>query len=182
MSAPSAPDLPQVPGAPARARDQADAHDSVFAPGGLELSDGSTIEIPPHPNLRMLDDDRQAAYEELMFEAESYDREDDVFIPEQRLRDPETGNETGVVLPAQTRRGELKVPFRKGGELIKPPHSVRVVQVALGDQEYARLRAGGKSAADVWRVWNDQGLRIADRQVVDSKSNGRAGAVAPLSR
>lgn len=180
MSAPSAPQLPQVPGAASRAREQADAYDSVFAPILLDLDDGS-IEIPPHPNLRMLDDDRQAEYEELLFETESYDREDDIHIPEQRLRDA-NGNETGVVLPAQTRRGDLKVPYRQEGVLVKPPHSVRVVQVALGEKEYARLRAGGKNAADVWRVWNDQGLRIAERQVVDSKSNGSPSTVAPVPR
>jgi hypothetical protein len=170
----SHPKLPVVPGAGHRAREQADAYDSVFSSINLELDNGDSIELPPHPNLQMLDDDRQAAYEELMFEVESYDREPDIYIPEQKL-------DSGIVLPAETKRGELKRPFRKNGELVKPPHSVRVVQVALGDAAYARLRAGGRCAADVWRCWNEQGMRIAERQVVDRKSNGSSGTLVSLS-
>ena len=129
-----------IPNAGAKAREQAKAFDSIFAPIPLELDDGSVVEIPPHPNLRMLDDDRQEAYEELMFETESYDRVPDITLPEQKLNN-------GAVLPAETRRGALLEPYRKDGVLIKPPQSVRVVQTAIGDEEYARLRAGGRSAA-----------------------------------
>jgi hypothetical protein len=123
----------------------------------------------------MLDDAQLEAYEELMFEVESYDREPDIYIPEQRL-------ENGVVLPAETRRGRLLEPYRLNGELVKPPHSVRIVETALGPEAYEQLRAGGRNAADVWRVWNEQGLRIADRAEVDSKSNGGARGLAYLPR
>jgi hypothetical protein len=167
---------PNRPDAAGRAREQAAAYESIFAPTPLQLdNDQGVIEIPPHPNLHMLDDDRQQAYDELLFEIESYDREPDLLIPEQTL-------DSGMVLPAETKRGALLVPYRKDGQLIKPPHSVRVVQAALGDTEYARLRAGGKSAADVWRIWNDQGLRAADRETFRSLPNGRPNAVAPISR
>ena len=169
----------QRPDAARRARDQAAAYDSVFAATPLELtfSDGSTeiVEIPPHPNLSMLDDERQEAYEELMFEAESFDREPDIYIPEQTL-------ESGVVLPAETRKGRVLQPYRKDGELVKPPHSVRVVQACLGDDNYAKLRRAGKNAADVWRIWNQQGLDLANRSDVDPKSNGRAGSLVSLRR
>lgn len=158
----STPTLPSVPGSGSRASEQAEAHDSVFAPTDLELGDGTTITIPPHPNLMMLDDDAQEAYEELMFEVEDYDRESDIYIPEQTLA-------SGVVLPSETRRGELKRPYRKNGQLVKPPHSVKVVQAALGEKDYLRLREGGKSAADVWRLWNEQGMKIAERQATDPK-------------
>ena len=100
------------PDAPAEARAQAEAYNSLFSPREIDLDDGSTISIPPHPDFGMLDDENMEAYEELLFEMESYDREDDIFIPEQRLRD-DKGNETGVVLPADTQRGELKRPFRR---------------------------------------------------------------------
>lgn len=160
-----------APDAGQQAREQADAYDSLFADIEMELNDGTTISIPPHPDLGMLDDDAMEQYEELQFEMESYDREEDIHIPEQRLKDSE-GNETGVVLPATTSPGALKRPYRKNGELIKPPHSVRVARIALGDEGYQRLVAGGKSAGDVWRAWAKQAAELRDREASDSKSEG----------
>ena len=154
-----------------QAREQADAYDSMFADIQLELNDGTTISIPPHPDLGMLDDEAMEQYEELQFEMESYDREEEIFIPEQRLRDS-SGNENGVVLPATTSLGSLKRPYRKNGELIKPPHSVRVARISLGEQGYQRLVAGGKSAGDVWRLWAKQAAELRDREAGDSKSEG----------
>jgi hypothetical protein len=55
-------------------------------------------------------------YEALQFAVNNeYDREPDVYIPEQRLKDPTTGEETGVVLPPQTVRGaaEDALPHRR---------------------------------------------------------------------
>jgi hypothetical protein len=172
---PKAPTLPKVPGAGARAREQAQAYESVFAPLDLQLDNGDILEIPPHPNLRLLDDDRQEAYEELLFETESYDRHPDIYIPEQQLTN-------GVVLPAETKRGELLIPYRRDGQLIKPPYTVRVVQVCLGDEKYEQLKVGGKRAADVWRLWNESAERLQKRQQEDSKSNDRAHPLGGLSR
>jgi len=163
--------LQPVPDAAKSAREQAKAYKSVFGPRSLELGDGSIIDIPPHPNLRMLDDEQMAAYEELLFEVESYDREPDLHIPEQKL-------DSGVILPAETRRGAVLEPHRLDGKLVKPPYTVRVVQAAVGDDLYARLRAGGCNAADVWRVWNEQGLELTSRADADPKSNGSPGSVA----
>lgn len=155
------------------AREQATEYDSLFRPTPLELDDGSIIKIPPHPDFGMLDDEQMGEYEELLFDVETYDREDDVVIPEQRL-------DNGRVLPAEVKRGELKRPYRKDGQLVKPPYSVRVVMAALGDSEYKRLREGGRSAADVWRIWGQQGLDVRARQEVDSKSSGGDVALASV--
>ncbi len=171
----TAPRLKPSPDAGRKAREQAKAYEGVFAPVPLELEDGSTVDIPPHPNLRMLDDDRQEAYEELIFETESYDRAPDTVFPEQTLA-------SGVVVPAETRKGNLLEPFRKDGVLVKPPHSVRIVQAALGEDVYKQLRDGGCSAADVWRIWNRQGLEIAERRDADPKSNGGPVDLAALSK
>jgi hypothetical protein len=159
------------PKAGQKAREQADAYDSMFADIELELDDGATLSIPPHPDLGMLDDEATEQYEELQFEMESYDREEDIFIPEQRLMDPD-GNETGVVLPGSTAQGQLKRPYRKDGELVKPPHSIRVARIALGEEGYQRLVAGGRSAGDVWRAWAKQAAELRDREEADSKSEG----------
>lgn len=154
-----------------QAREQADAYDSLFADIQLELNDGTFLAVPPHPDLGMLDDEAMEQYEELQFEMESYDRDEDIFIPEQRLKDSD-GNENGVVLPATTSLGALKRPYRKNGELIKPPHSVRVARIALGEEGYQKLIAGGQSAGDVWRAWAKQAAELRDREAGDSKSEG----------
>lgn len=170
------------------AREQAKAYKSVFAPTPLTLDDGTVIEVPPHPNLRMLDDDAQAELEQLEFELESYDRHPDIIIPAYEAKD-RNGNLTGAVIPEETVRGSLKVPHRKTvkGEpkLMTPPYTVRVAQIALGD-DYAKLRAGTidghkGSAADVWRVWNEQGQQIARRSDADPKSDGSSDGVADVA-
>lgn len=163
--------------AQAEAREQADAYDSLFGATPLELDDGSVVMIPPHPDYAMLDDDRMEEWDELLFAVDNiYLREPDVYVPEQRLKD-DKGNETGIVMPAETHRGALRQPFQKlddkgKPELVKPPHSIKVVQIALGLDEYNRLKAGGKNASDVWKIWGEQSLRIRERQQRDSKSAG----------
>lgn len=159
------------------ALDQAREYDSVFGPTVLDadstpaLTDGGPpIEIPPPPDYGMLGDDEMEAYEELLFEVDTaYDREPDVYIPEQRLRSPD-GTESGIVLPAETQRGALKRPYRKGGELVKPPHTIKVVQATLGEEVYDRLKANGIKAGQIWQIWSEHALRIRERQQRDSKS------------
>jgi hypothetical protein len=163
-----------------QAREQAGAYDSLFADTVLELDDGETIDIPPHPDLAMLSDEAMEEYEELQFEMESYDRDEDIFIPEQRLRDSD-GHESGVVLPGSTQKGALLRPYRKDGVLIKPPYSVRVAKIALGEAGYKQLTEGGKSSADVWRIWGTQAAELRKRQADDSKSDGSSMAVEAVS-
>lgn len=159
------------PDAAAEARAQADAYESLFGDTDLPLDGGDTIKIPPHPDYGLLDDDRMEEYEALQFAVSNeYDRESDVYIPEQRLKDPTTGQETGVVLPPQTVRGALKLPYQIDGVRVSPPHSVKVVMAALGEAEYKRLRDGGKSSKDVWKIWGQQSLRIQERKQRDDKS------------
>lgn len=169
-----------APNAGTQAREQATEYDSVFKDTPIEVEDGPPIMVPPHPDLSMLSDEAMDGYEELQFEMESYDREEDIIIPEQRLRDPD-GNETGIVLPGSVQPGALKRPYRKDGVRITPPHSVRVAQIALGDAEYARLVAAGKSSADVWRIWGTQATELQRRNAEDSKSDGGAVDMASVS-
>lgn len=155
---------------------QAKAYKSAFAPTEMKLTypDGAgeeTILIPPHPNLRMLEDERLEAYEDLLFEAEqTYDREEDIYIPEQHL-------DNGVVVPATTRRGAIKIPQRitrkdpdsgeERTELVRPAWAVAVVIACLGQETYDKIRAAGQSASDVWRIWNDSSMELANRRDAD---------------
>lgn len=173
------------PQAAAEARAQANEYESLFSTTELELDGGDSITIPPPPQYGMLDDERMAEYEELIFELDTeYEREDDIFIPEQRLKDAQTGMETGIVLPPSERRGELKRPYRKiiDGKpvLITPPHSIRVVMAVLGEVEYKRLRDGGRSAKDVWKIWGDRNQKIMEREQRDSKSSGSSVDLAAV--
>lgn len=165
--------------AAAEAREQSDAYESLFGTTELELDGGGTVTIPPHPDYGMLDDDAMEAYEEYLFEIDTeYDREDDVVIPDQAVRD-DNGNII-TTIPGSTQRGALKRPYRKNGQLVKPPHSVRVVQIAIGEAEYKRLKDGGRSSKDVWEIWGKQAARIADRRAADSKSAGSSVDLAAV--
>jgi hypothetical protein len=166
--------------AAAEARDQADAYESLFGNTDLELDNDSPVSVPPHPDYGMLDDEKMEAYEEYLFDIDTkYDRDEDIFIPEQIIRD-DNGHEIGR-LPGSTQRGALKRPYRKDGELVKPPHSVKVVQIVLGEAEYKRMQAGGKSSKDVWAIWGKQASKIADRRAADSKSTRGAVDMAAVS-
>lgn len=171
------------------AREQAAEYDSPFASTELKLDDGTVIMVPPDPRLRLLDDDALIALDRLNLEIESYDRHPDIFIPEQKIKD-RAGNE--ITLPSETRPGALKEPHRKTDPetgqqiLLDPPYTVQVVQIALGPEEYARLRAGtinGRrgSCADVNRIWNEQGAALVKRQAADSKSDGSPGVLEGIS-
>jgi hypothetical protein len=178
--------------APAEAREQAEEYNSTFASTELNLDDGTVIVVPPHPNLRMFDDDGLAALERLNLKLEGYDRHPDNPIPERKVYD-KSGNLVST-LPAEVQPGPLKTnPHRKTDpttgevlEVLDPPYEVQVAQFALGEEDYARLRAGevnGRrgSAADVWRIWNEQGAKLVERRKTDHKSDGSAGGVAPVA-
>jgi hypothetical protein len=169
--------------AAAQAREQADEYESLFGDTRLDLDGDEYVMIPPHPDYGLLDDDRMAEYEALQFAVDTeYDREDDVYIPEQRLKDPTTGEETGVVLPPQTMRGRLKEPYRVDGVLVTPPHATKVVMAALGEAEFKRLRDGGRSSKDVWKIWGEQSLRIQERKQRDNKSAGSSVDLAAVPK
>lgn len=166
--------------AAAEALEQAHEYQSLFAPTPLEL-DGDSLMIPPHPDYGMLDDDRLDAYDQLLFDVDTvYDREEDIYIPESEIKNSE-GVLTGVKLPSSVQRGAIKRPFRINNERVSPPYSVRVVQIALGEQDYKRLIEGGRSSKDVWKIWGDQNIRIEARRKGDSKSAAGAVPVASIS-
>lgn len=160
------------------ATDQATEYDgSIFSWTTLTFDDGTSIQIPPQPNLRQLDDDCLAAYDQLTVEAESYDHED---IPESKV----TGDDgKEVVIPAHKK---YRQPYHKDGVLVSPPWEVQEVRAAIGPEQYELLRSktiNGRraGAGDVRRVWNEAGLRLMERQKRDSKSADSAGDLAPVA-
>lgn len=158
----------------AEAVEQAEEYDSIFAPMPLELDNGEILMIPPHPDYGMLDDDSLEAYDELKFRVDTeYEREPDTYVPEQTVED----NGQTLTIPAETIRGALRIPYRIRDEngrvqLVKPPHQIQVVRIALGAEGFARLKAGGKNASDVFALWSKRSIEIRNRALRDSKSAG----------
>ena len=163
-------DQPNTSGADAI--EQANTYGGILANKTLYFDDGSTMQVTPHPSLGVFETAEQAdEYEQYMFDIqETYDREPDIYIPEQTVeRDGKT-----IVLPAETKRGAVKTPYRKDGVRCTP-HNVRLVQIALGDKKYKQLvskkidkRPAGYG--DVLRLWLDQGNQMKERATEDPKS------------
>ncbi|AXN50935.1 hypothetical protein MMRN_38400 [Mycobacterium marinum] len=180
------PNPTEIPNAGVQAAEQAAEYNNLlFASLTLRFDDGTSMSIPPQPSLRMLDDDCLAAYDELHFEAESYDRGPDVIIPEHQALDKD-GKPTGATIPEEIVKGNLLVPYRKEGKLVSPPFDVREVMAVLGEEKYRELRSktiDGRPAcaADVRRLWGEQGLKLMERQKSDSKSPEGPSVLASLA-
>lgn len=181
-------DLPtKSPTAGSEAVAQAEAAGGIFTSTILRLDDGTPIKIPPHPSLRLLDDDVLTELDRLDFDLESYDRHPDQYIPAQKGKD-RNGDE--IDLPAQTVQGALKYPYRKTGAdgvpvMLDPPYDVQQVQIVLGRGVYEKLRAGtvnGErgSLVHVRAIWREQNEALGRRQAADDKSAGSSVDLAPV--
>lgn len=166
-----------------QAQEQAQEYNSPFAPRTIEFDDGTKLVVPPHPQLRMFDsEDRLIAYDELLMEQETFDREE-IELPQRTIRDDDG---TEMVLPAETKKGQvLGPPYRKKGKIVKG-HEARIVRVVLGDDKYEQLcsktindRPAGYS--DVMRVWHDQSVEVVKRVNDDPKSAEGAGGLEALA-
>lgn len=181
------PEINADPGAKAAEQAAAYTPASPYAIRVLTLDDGTPIKVPPHPSLRCLDEDTQLALDQLDLELESYDRHPDIYIPEQKGKD-RNGDE--ITLPAETKPGAVKQPYRKTvngvAELLNPPYEARVVKLALGDEEYKKLRAGTidghrGSAADIIRFWATKDSDRKAREASDSKSESGADVLEDVA-
>ena len=117
----------------------------------IEISAGN--EVFEVPQRGLLDDDQAERLAELDLETEGWDREPDVTL------------ENGLTVP-----GRLKMPYRKGGKLIKPSYPVRVAVALWGEERYARYKAAGGRATDVTSAMLRLDRRVAERESEDSKS------------
>lgn len=144
------------------AKEQAGEYFGFTASVFIQVDSGKVFEIP---NPGLMNDDQQERWEELQFELEQCDREPDIEIPERTLED-------GTVLPAQTIRGEVKVPYRINGELMKPPYNVRLAKVLFGEEGYAEYKAGGGIAGQINVEWARMNREYQERVAADPKSGG----------
>lgn len=161
---------PRIPVSVAEAKEQAAEYFGFTASTYVRVDSGKVFEIP---NPGLLDDDQQERWEQLQFDLESCDREPEITIPEQKLED-------GSVLPARVLPGDLIMPYRKGGQLLKPPYSVRLAVALFGEDGYKEYKSGGGIANQISVEWARMNKQYSERVSGDSKSSGSLSEVADI--
>lgn len=158
---------PRIPVSVEEAKLQAAEYFGFTASTYIRVDNGKVFEIP---NPGLLDDDQQERWEQLQFDLESCDREPEIQIPEQKLED-------GSVLPARTLTGDLIMPYRKEGQLLKPPYSVRLAISLFGEEGYKDYKSGGGIANQISVEWARMNKEYSERVQRDPKSAGSVPAL-----
>lgn len=162
---------PRTPVSVDEARQQAAEYFGFTASASIRVSTGEVFEIP---NPGLMDDDQQERWEALQFDLESCDRDESIELPEQKLED-------GTVIPPRTIKGDILTPYRKNGELLKPPYNVRLAIALFGEEGYRKYKAGGGIANQIAMEWARMNREFEERvNSGDSKSGGSDSAVAAV--
>lgn len=115
--------------------------------------DGTKHEFEiPHKDL--FDPDQQDRFDELIDSLHDYDREPDLTASD------------GTVI----RRGDLIMPHRKNGRLVRPAWSERLGIVLWGKDGAALFRKGGGNFNEIEIVWGKQAREMRKWREADSKS------------
>lgn len=160
---------PRVPVSVTEAKEQAAEYFGFTASSYIQVAGGKVFEIP---NPGLMDDDQQERWEELQFDLEQCDREPDLEVPAQTLPD-------GTTLAARTLKGDLISPYRKNGELLKPPYNVRLAKALFGDEGYAEYKAGGGIANQIAMEWARMNREFEERVSGGDPKSG--GSDSPLA-
>lgn len=152
----------RIPKSVQEAKEQAADYFGFTASAFIQTSDGKVWEIP---NPGLMDDDQAERWEDLQYELQSYDREDDLVIPEQKL-------ENGQIIPERRIQGDLITPYRKNGERMRPSYNVRLAKVLFGEDGYAAYKAAGGIANQIALEWARMNQEYQKRVESDSKSDG----------
>lgn len=103
------------------------------------------------PFIYLLDDDQQVRWDNLQYEMQSWDREDPIVLPENRLED-------GTLIPSRVIKGDYVTPYQRDGVLISPPYNIRLAMALFGEEGYRKFKAEGGRSSDV---------ALAVRQMMD---------------
>lgn len=167
------------------AQEQANEYDG-FARSGTIVArkSGETFTIP---NPMFFDDDQLAAYQALHHLMNQCDRWPDTEIPEQSIEsvDP-NGAKVKTHNGAHVRRGDYIEPYQQTDKdgvtrLIDPPYEVQVAKIVLGEEDYARFKAGGGSSRELTMVLAKLRERVEEREAADSKSAGGSAGSAVVA-
>ena len=161
----------RMPKSVQEAKDQAAEYFGFTASAFIQTKDGKVWEIP---NPGLMDDDQQERWEELQFYVEGCDRDPDVVTPEMTLPD-------GTVVPEQRLEGDVMVPYRIDGALLKPPYNVRLAIVLFGEDGYKAYKEGGGIANQIALEWARMNKEYQERVTADPKSDGSDSEVEDIS-
>ena len=162
------------------AQEQADTYDG-FARSGKIVAPGSGEEFT-FRNPVFFGDDQLAAYQALNHLMNQCDRWPDTEIPEQSVESTDlSGATVKTHRGAYVSRGDYIEPYQKDGELIDPPYEVQVAKIVLGEDDYARFKAGGGSSRELTMVIKKLRERVEEREAADSKSAGGAADSAAVA-
>lgn len=153
------------------ARDQADEFDGFLHGDHVTASKTGEQFYIPHKDL--FDNGQQCRWDDMLFERESYDREDDITASD------------GTVI----RRGDVKIPFRKNGKRVRSQidatrFATDAEQQAVavwGVDEARRADDAGVNFNEIPVAFGKQAARIARWRERDSKSASGDSGVASAS-
>jgi hypothetical protein len=163
---------PRIPVSVVEAKEQAAEYFGFTASKFIQVDGGKVFEIP---NPGLMNDDQQERWDELQFALEKCDREPDIEIPERTVTDADG---TTTVIPAQTIPGQVSLPHRVNGELLKPPYNVRLAIALFGEDGYAEYKAGGGIANQIALEWARMNREYQERVEEDPKSGGGSPTLA----
>lgn len=156
----------RIPVSVKEAKEQAADYFGFTASTFVQVEGGKVFEIP---NPGLMDDDQQERWEQLQFELEQCDHHPDAEIAESTVTD--SGGKTGTI-PAYTIPGDIMIPHRIDGELLKPPYNVRLAIALWGEDGYNEYKKGGGIANQIALEWARMNREYQERLAEDSKSDG----------
>lgn len=158
---------PRVPVSTREAKEQAAEYFGFTASVFIQIEGGKVFEIP---NPGLMDDDQQERWEEMQFDLEKCDRDPDVEIAGRTADD-------GTIVPGATIPGEIMVPYRIDGKLLKPPYNVRLAIALFGEEGYKEYKSGGGIANQIALEWARMNREYQERVTADPKSDGHGPAL-----
>lgn len=149
---------------PQEAADQAAEYNSWLAPVDIKI--GDEVFRIPHP--ANLDDEQQERYDELQFRIEQCDKEPELQVPKRTVTEADGST---VVTEAHTIPGErILIPYRIGGELLKPGYNVQLAIALWGEEGYQKYKDGGGRSVQIGLEWRRMTDEMNKRRADDSKS------------
>ncbi|GJJ22281.1 hypothetical protein [Mycolicibacterium mageritense] len=167
------------------AQEQADTYDGFARSATITARKSGEVFTIGNP--LFFDDDQLAAYQALHHRMNQCDRWPDTEIPEQSIESTDPNGATVKTHNgAHVRRGDYIEPYQETDKdgvtrLVDPPYEVQVAKIVLGEEDYARFKAGGGSSRELTMKLQKLRERVEEREAADPKSVGGAADSAAVA-
>lgn len=170
---------PEPPRSPEHARQQAAEFLGFTASKVIPLPGGGQVEIT---NPGMFDDDQQERWDALQILLESCEKAPDIEVPEQTVT---TKDGNSITTKARKVAAGYLQPLRRKGEngqveYVKPGYAVRQAIAVLGEEGYAKFKAGGGRANDISLILSHMQQEFEERTKRDPFRPDGGGDVAAV--